>query len=176
MAGLERRKDRHPPGSDIVKILKSCVWAETAAEGVVLLNIPSGTYLRLEGSAPAIVELLAEHGAARSTVVLAERYGISQERASADVAAVMASIEGLRSRQRSTPHRPTRAGSRTELRRWWSLPVRLRLDVARAFVAVVCVEVGLRTLDLERLARVVGVRRLPGGLHGRPLPAHDHEA
>jgi Transglutaminase-like superfamily/Coenzyme PQQ synthesis protein D (PqqD) len=169
MLGFRYRKNGAPGDPEIEQWLQACVWAEAPSGDVVLLHVPAGTYVRLEGSAPVIVDLLVQHGScARAAGALAERYGISLERASADVAAVVATIEGLRATRRSFPRRPTVAGALAEVRRWWRLPVRLRLDAVQACGVVLCVEAGLHTMDLERLARMAGVPMAAGAHLGEP--------
>ena len=136
--------------------------------------MPSGTYLRLEGSASDIVDLLVEHGAAGPAAqALAARYDLPLAQAEADVASVVTAIIGLRATRGSRPRRPTGSGSFQVFRAWLRLPPGRMVAVARAVVAVLAVEVGLRTTDLERLARRF---RVPLASGSAPAPRADDDA
>jgi hypothetical protein len=124
-----------------------------------LLHLPTGTYLGLDRAATRIVDLLEQEGDVESAAsVLAGRFGIPQERARADVTSVLDSIRRLSAARHGRGRRPTVVGSAKELRRWWRLPARRRRLAGEAFLVVAFVEVGLRLVDLDRLAKWVGVR------------------
>lgn len=121
--------------------------------GTVLLHVPSGTYLDVNGSASAIVELLSE-GLGPSEVArrIAASSGISVEDGEAGVQSVIRSLEGL---QRGSPRvlrRPRIGSSLREVARWWALPARLRWSTLQAAVLLCGIEIGLRTLDVRRLS------------------------
>jgi hypothetical protein len=129
----------------------------------VLLHVPSGTYLRLDGSASTIVDLLVQQADVdRATTALADRYDIPVDRAAADVATVVTAVTRLRSERIGRPRRPTVGGVATEARKWWRLSTPLKVAVVRAAAMVVVVEVGLWTLDLRRLADRMGVPLITG--------------
>jgi len=120
----------------------------------ILLHLPSGTYLKLDRSASAIVDLLAEHDdVSRAAAALAARCSIPVDRAQADVATVVDALGGLRATRTSPMRRPALTGVWDTLRQWWALPLRLQVAVAEAVVVVVAVEVGLRTTDVGTLAQ-----------------------
>ncbi|HEY4929188.1 MAG TPA: lasso peptide biosynthesis B2 protein [Acidimicrobiales bacterium] len=134
-----------------------CVEAEAPSGHLVVLHVPSGTYLRLEGSAADIVSLLVEHGdAGAAATALSARFAIPMAQARDDVASVVRSVTGLRAARASQPRRPTWSGMRRTVGGWVRLPPAKMLGVAQATVVVLVVEVGLRTTDLDRLARWMG--------------------
>lgn len=144
--------------TDVVDQLRHhCVEAVAPSGDLVILHIPSGTYLRLEGSAAVIVDLLVEHGDAGAAVAaLSARFDIPEVQAAADVASVVNSVTGLQATRASHLRRPTWSGMRQTLGGWLRLPPLTMLGVAQAAVVVLATEVGLRTTDLERLARWMG--------------------
>lgn len=123
----------------------------------MLLDIRSGTYLGLDHSARRIVELVDQTGDPElAAKALVERYEVSIDRARTDVRSVLESISSLRATRRGRSRRPTWRGGRGVLRRWWSLPPAHRVAVIEAAAAVAVVEIGLRVIALDRLARWVG--------------------
>lgn len=136
--------------------------------GLVLLHIATGTYLGLDRAASRIVALLEEHGdvdgAARA---LAERFDVSLAVAQRDVTAVVASVRGLTAVRHGRARRPTLHGGMGELRRWWRLPPSRRWAATKVLAVVVCVELGLRLLPLDRLARYMGIPLDAAGESGR---------
>jgi hypothetical protein len=126
--------------------------------GAVLLHIPSGTYLSLDGSAVRVVELLnADPDPGRAAQNLAESFGISEDRAQSDVLSVIQSVRGLSAPRLHRGRRPTLAGSSAVIHYWRRLPWRLRLAVFRASLVVGLIELGLRFSDLDRLSRFLRV-------------------
>jgi hypothetical protein len=124
----------------------------------ILLHVPSGTYLRLDGSASTIVDLLTETGdPARAAAVLAARYDLPADQATADVDSVVTALSALRATRTSRGRRPTVSGTAQSVRGWWRLPWSRRLAVVKATGVVLAVEVGLRVSDVGRLASVLGV-------------------
>lgn len=141
------------------------------ADGAVLLNVATGTYLRLNPTALAIVELDAggatpEHAAS----VLAARWSVAYERALEDVRAVLLSIETLSAPRRVRGRAPTASGVLRVAREWARLPGPLRRITLEAGVVVVLVEVGLHVLDLSRLSRLCGTELLEETDGNAPSP------
>jgi len=125
------------------ELAHQCVSAESPSGDHILLHVPSGTYLRLDGSAPTIVDLLTETGDRdQAAAMLAARFDLPMTRAVADVDSVVAALSGLRATRVSHPRRPTAAGT---------------AEVLKVTAVVVGVEVGLRVTDVGRLASKVGV-------------------
>jgi hypothetical protein len=134
------------------------VLAVSPTGALVVLHVPSGTYLKLDGSASTIVDLLIEHGdAGQAATALAARFAIPTEQAVTDVATVVAALTGLRAKRASRPRRPTVGGAMAEFRSWWRLSYPLKVAVVQATAMVLVVEVGLRTMDIGRLAARMGV-------------------
>jgi hypothetical protein len=153
---------RRPRSADARRALDElahrCVRAESPSGEHILLHVPSGTYLRLDGSASTIVDLLIECGdTGDAAAALADRFGLPLDRAAEDVDSVVASLSGLRAARTSHPRRPTASGTVQSLRAWWRLPPARRLSVLKATAVVVGVECGLRVTDVERLASRLGV-------------------
>lgn len=143
--------------------------------GRIVLHVASGTYVRLDGSAGAILDLLGEEGdEAAAAGVLAARYGIDPARAAADVRTVIDTLARLRPSRPARPPRPSLPGTVRRLREWWGLPLADRMAVTRAAVVLCAVEVGLRVTDIRHLATVFRVpladRPSPGGVDG-PVPS-----
>ena len=93
-----------------------------------VLHVPSGTYLRLEGSASDIVDLLVEFGAAGPAAqAQAARFRLPSTHAQADVASVVTAIVGLQAKRAVGPVGPTVRGHSRYSRRgcdchrdgWW---------------------------------------------------------
>lgn len=121
--------------------------------GHVVLHVPTGTYLKLDRSASVILDLLAETGTpGGASARLAELADIPLPRAESDVRSVVVAMERLRRRPSRPPRRPGVRTSVHEVRAWWSLSLPTRLAVVRVVVVLCAVEVGLRTLDIQRLS------------------------
>jgi hypothetical protein len=121
---------------------------------MILLHIPSGTYLGLDRSAARIVELLnedpdPEHAAS----VLAQRFGVPFDQALGDVSAVVAAVKGMSAPRTGNGRRPTVAGVRVVTRSWWRQPWRYRLATLEVTLVVAVTEIGLKISDVSRLAR-----------------------
>jgi hypothetical protein len=157
-----------------VQVANDCIAAVSPAGDRVLLHVPSGTYLRLEGSSSAIFDALAESEDQQSAAAaVAARFSIPMERAEADVASVIDTLSALRASRGSRTRRLTGEGAIDVARRWWRLPLNLRLAVPKAACIVAAVEVGLRTMDVGRLASLMRVP-LVTGLSEAPAPdAHN---
>jgi hypothetical protein len=166
-----RRRERRPFALGL-----DTVSAQAPSGQRILLHVPSGTYLKLDESASAIVDLLAEHGdAERVASELAVQYAISLERATTDVTSVVTTLETLRPARTSRLRRPRIDGVVLTARQWWDLPVRIRIAVVQAAAVVVAVEMGLRTTDIATLARRMRVP-LAGGLADLPADRPDDVA
>jgi len=147
------RSDRGSSARAVEDLTHHCVRAVAPGGDLVVLHVPSGVYLRMDGSAATIVDLLVSTGdAERAADELATRYSIPPERAATDVASVVTAITSLRASRSSTPRRPTASGAVATVRSWWRLPPGLKLPVVRATAVAVAVEAGLRLTDLSRLA------------------------
>jgi hypothetical protein len=118
----------------------------------MVLHVPSGTYLRVDRAGAEILDLLAD---GRSSAVggLTERYGIPPEQAERDVDAVVTALIRLRRSPARPVRRPTASGVARIARAWRALPGPLRSRVLRLSGRLTGVEVGIRILDLGRLAR-----------------------
>ncbi len=167
-------RSEHDVAHAVEQLRHHCVEAVAPSGELVVLHVPSGTYLRLEGSASDIVDLLVEFGATGPAAqVLSTRYGLPSSRAEADVASVVTAIAGLHADRASRPRRPTGSGSLHVLRAWLRLPPGRMVAVAKAVGAVLAVEVGLRTGDLEQVARRF---RVPLATGSAPATRADDEA
>src|SRR5665213_2810653 len=133
-----RSADARAPGhSDsevaVEQLTHHCVRAVSPSGGLVVLHVPSGTYLKLDGSASTIVDLLIEHGdAEHATAALAARFAIPMERAGVDVAAVVTALTSLRASRASHARRPTASGALSVFRSWWRLSNPLKAAVVKA--------------------------------------------
>lgn len=135
--------------------LRDLLSVDVPVGGRVLLHVPTGTYLALDASASLVVDLLAASpSAADASALLAERVGISESRARADVRLVLDAVERLRRGGGRTARKPSVQGVVHELASWWRLPGERRLAVLKVVAALTAVEIGLRTLDVARLSRV----------------------
>jgi Transglutaminase-like superfamily/Coenzyme PQQ synthesis protein D (PqqD) len=146
------------------------VTSRSPSGQTVVLDLRSGTYLGLDSSAARIVQLLNEdsdplHAAGE----LVARFGIDPDRASADVESVMAAVQGLTAPRVDKGRYPTLRGTRISVNHWWRLPYRHRLAVVQATVAVGLVEIGLATVNLSRLSRLLRVP-LSADRRATPLP------
>ena len=142
----------------VASIVVDTVSATTPSGERILLHVPSGTYLRLDRNASIIVDLLVEHeDEGEAAKALAARVCISVERAEVDVASVVGTLAGLRHSRSSRIRVPSADGVISTVKEWWALPVMLRLAVAKAALAVLAVEIGLRSTDVRTLSQVVRV-------------------
>lgn len=120
----------------------------------VLLNVASGTYLRLNATATTIVELdHAGHSEEAAAHILADRWSIALADALADVRRVLASVEALSARAEQRGRRPRARGVLRVAREWLRLSDGRRALTLQVVPVVALVEVGLRLLNLDRLAR-----------------------
>jgi hypothetical protein len=132
--------------------------APAPAGEMVVLNVPTNTYLRLDRSAARIYLLLeSEQDPDRAASALAVQFGIPLEQAVDDVSLVIDSVRRLEAGKSAGGRRPTGRGAARVLRKWWRLPASLKLRTVQAATVVVVAEVGLRTMDLARLSRLMGV-------------------
>jgi len=137
-----------------------------------VLHVPSSTYLQLDATADLVLHLLDEHGTvAGASQELADRFGISPSRAWNDTQAVLDQLCSVRGARGQPARRPSLGGMVATAQRWWELPVRLRLQVVGAFARLLAIEVGLRALDIRRLAILVGARLDGGSGSADSLPA-----
>jgi len=137
--------------------LRETVFSPGAGGGLIALHLPSGTYLSLDRTAAVIVGLLRQHGDARLAAdALAARFDLSSERAEADVESVIAAMASQHAARKGRARRPTPTGMAQVTRAWWRLPARSRRAALRAGVVVAAVEIGLRVVDVARLARWIG--------------------
>jgi len=145
--------DRQPG----VGFLRETVFSPGPDGRLIALHLPSGTYLSLDRTAAVIVGLLREHGDARLAAdALAARFDLSSKRARADVDSVIAAMASQRAERKGRARRPTATGMARVVGAWWRLPARSRRAALHAVVVVTAVEVGLRVIDLARLARWIG--------------------
>jgi hypothetical protein len=144
--------------------------AERADGDRVVLDVASGTYLRLEGAAGEILELLcATPTPEEAAAILAERHRLDRAGAERDVATVLEGIGALPRAAARSPRRPSLRGVLRETRRWWQLAPADRVAAAQVAAVLAAVEVGLRHRDLLDLAARLGVPvRSDGGSTGRP--------
>lgn len=155
--------------------------------GHVVLDVASGTYLRLDGAAGEIVALATQCTTeAEVADRLVERHGVAPARAAADVHDVLGTLRGL---PRARGRRGRRPSGRAIIRRvgeWWVLPTDLRRSVAALALVQVGIELALRTTDLAAVAGRLGVP-LAGGdgadgangtadaRRGGSAPSHDEQ-
>jgi hypothetical protein len=148
---------------------REIIISEDVSGRTVLLQLATGTYLGLDRSAATIVGLLNEDPdqelAARA---LAARYGIPLEQARADVASVVASVQGMTARRTSRGRRPTLIGVRVVAASWGRLTWRYRITTAWVTVIVVVIETGLKVTSVATLARWLQV---PLATDNAPPPA-----
>jgi hypothetical protein len=134
--------------------MRESVAATNSSGELVLLHVPSGTYLRLDRSAQVIVRLLEEDdNVAAAAAALSARFSIPLSTAQTDVASVVDTLSGLRSSRVSRGRRPRLQGLVAVGRQWWALPVPLRAAVIKAAFVVAGIEIGLATTDVGTLAR-----------------------
>jgi hypothetical protein len=156
------------------ELAHQCVRAMSPSGEHILLHVPSGTYLRLDGSASIIVNLLSETRDPGETAArVAARFDIPIDRATADVGAVVMSLSTLRAARASQARRPTASGTLQVVRAWWRVPWPRRLAVLKVTGLVVLVEAGLRTTDVGRLASRLHVPLAAHSAVVQPGPAAD---
>jgi hypothetical protein len=142
----------------ISRLLCDSVTARTPAGDLVVLHVPSGTYLKLDRNATAVFELLAEYeDVARAAGALAGHFSIPLERAEADVVSVVDKLTNLHASRTSRVRRPTLTGAMQIARQWWSLPTPLKVAVVKAVPVVMVVEAGLRTMNIGKLSEIMRV-------------------
>jgi hypothetical protein len=125
---------------------------------VVLLHIPSGTYLSLDRSAARIVDLLnADADPHRAANALVTQFGISLEQARTDVAAVISSVQGFSAKRSGKARHPTLLGSRNVARSWRRMDGRTRRLALHVAAVVMAVEIGLAVTSVRRVAQWAGV-------------------
>jgi hypothetical protein len=135
----------------------------------VLFNVQTGTYLRLNSTATRIFELdRAGRELTETAAEIAREWSIPIDRALVDTRNVMQSIETL-SAARSTAGRvPSLVGVARVVLQWVDLPARRKLATAKVTLLVVLVELGLRTIDLDRLSRACRTPLVPTDGGGTP--------
>lgn len=157
-------------------LLDGVLTATTPAGDRILLHVRSGTYLRLDGSAGAIVDLLAsEPSEAAAAAALAAQYGIPAWRAETDVRGVVEALARLQPTRTARLHRPTPRRAVGRVLEWWRLPLADRVAVARVVVVLCVVEAGLRLTDIRRLAAVLRVPLADGAAGPTPPSSDLHE-
>lgn len=131
------------------------------------LHVPTSRYLRLNRRASDILGLLAMHGGPDDALrVMVEQHGLAREEAEAELEAVLGPFETVTRRSpapkgRATPMEVVRAGAR-----WLRLPPRDLFGTAVAGVVLAVGEHRLRTADVNRTARLLGV---PLSFEERPV-------
>jgi transglutaminase superfamily protein/coenzyme PQQ synthesis protein D (PqqD) len=121
---------------------------------IILLHIPSGTYLGLDSTAARIVELLNENpDPSRAASALSEQFEIPYAQAFGDIEEVLDSVNGMAASRIGRGRRPTIAGVRQVTRSWWRQTWRYRLVTVQVTAVVVIIEIGLRCTNVSRLAR-----------------------
>jgi hypothetical protein len=158
-------------------VLRDSISATSPAGDRVLLHIESGTYLRLGGSAGVIVDLLAEHEDPSLVVdELVTRYDLSPPRALNDVNVVVNGLQALRPSRKSRVRRPAAAGVISASREWLRLRSRQKLTVFTVSFAAALTEVGLRFVDVGKLARLMRVPLVAGVGPGPKSPGSSTDA
>lgn len=140
-----------------VRVLKDLLAVDKPGGGTVVLHVPTGTYLALDEAASLVVGLLCQAGSeSEAARELAARAKIPLSQAQQDVRSVVNAL--------SEPSRRSRSGRLpsfrhvvTEGKRWWRLGPAIRWRVVRVVLLLCVVEVGLRTLDVRRLAALARV-------------------
>ncbi len=165
--GSLRTADRRRPSG---RIFGGETLTATAPDGeLIVLQVRSSTYLRLDRAAAHIFRLLeADRDPERVAAALARQFDIPTERAEVDVRHVIDSVRTLTATRISRGRRPTPVGLARVVRGWWRLPARLRWEAARASLVVMATEIGLRTVDLPALCRLMGAPLLAGPTDGPP--------
>jgi hypothetical protein len=141
----------------------------------VVLHVPSGTYLKLDATATEILELLQSEGESGAAEVLASRHGLDAEVAAIDVASVLRGIREARSSAAVSGRRPKPQGVALVLRQWTRLLAPARWAVLEASGLVVGIEVALRLLPIDVIARRLGVplSEVDAGVTGALPPEMD---
>ena len=172
LGGLKRSKDRH-----IAELVSACVVAEVSSGQRVALHIPSGRYLQLDGSASTIVDLLAEYeDVPLASRALSAKFSLPIERAESDVARVVEMFSTLRASRKSPIRLPRPSGITRVVSDWWSLRFDLRCAVVKAAIVVSFVEIGLRTTNIDALAKRMHVPLAPRSAHVPKTGADDFGA
>jgi hypothetical protein len=127
------------------------------ADGSVVLHVPSGTYLRLDGSATEILDLVRSEGKDGAVNTLEARYALDRERASADVADVLEAISSARATGDGKGRRPDLRGVATVVGEWACLGGPARLVTAEIGALVMALEVALRLVPIDAISRRLGV-------------------
>lgn len=118
------------------------------------MQLATGTYLGLDRSAVAIVNLLNQDPEpAHAAQALVDRFGIPLERALEDVDSVVAAVRSMTAQRTSRGRRPTVTGVRAVARSWRCLAWRYRISTSWVTVVVVAVETGLKVTTVSTLAR-----------------------
>jgi hypothetical protein len=171
LAGFARKKRMRPGPREGVWSARDIALSTDAEGRTILLNLRSGTYLGLDAAAVRIVHLLNENPDPEAAAsLLARHFGVSQQHASKDVAAVIASVNGLRARRSNHVRRPSVDGTRTVLRSWKRQGWRFRLTILQATSIVVFVEIGLKLTNLQRVAKWL---KVPLGTASSTVPITD---
>jgi hypothetical protein len=131
-------------------------------EGSVVLHLPSGTYLQLDGPATTVLHLVGERGQDGAVAELVRRHGVDEEVARADVAGVVDTIVGAESSPERPVRRPGIVGVAGVARQWLRMDRWAKVAVVQVSLLVVAVEVALRFRPVDDIARRVGA---PLALH-----------
>ncbi|MBJ7328672.1 MAG: lasso peptide biosynthesis B2 protein [Solirubrobacteraceae bacterium] len=120
----------------------------------VLLNLETGTYLSVSGSGGELWRLYSAEGYDTAVASASARFGVSPDQIRSDLDQLLRDVATLRAaRAPQRAHRPRPSIGRA-LR---AGPLEL-LTAVRALALVTAVEIGLRTMSLPRLTRLLGVR------------------
>lgn len=133
-----------------------------SGDGSVVLHVPSGTYLRLDGTATEILDLVQAQGRSGAAVALAHRHRLEAELASADVDSVLDRIREARASGDRPMRRPGLRGGVTVVRQWGRLPRPAKVAVTKTTAIVLAVEVALRLLPITSIARRAGAPLVQG--------------
>lgn len=145
-------------GRAISAAVHETVEASAPSGNRIVLHVPSGTYLKLDPTAAAIVDLLRERATVSSAAeALARQFDIPLDRARSDVASVANTLTGLRASRSSRARTPTLSGLLACTRSWWAMSPSVRWLVVRVTGVVIATEIGLRTIDIQRLAGLMKV-------------------
>jgi hypothetical protein len=145
-------------GQSVPQLVEFNFAALTPSGDSVVLHVPSGTYLTVDSTARAILNLLGKHkDVSRAAAALAQQYSIPLDRAEADVESVLETLGRLRASRGSVARRPTLSGIRQISRQWASVPASAKYSIVKALGIVVVVEVALRTMNVMRVADLMKV-------------------
>lgn len=140
-----------------VRALKDLLAVDKPGGGTVVLHVRTGTYLALDETASLIVGLLRQAGSeSEAARELAAQADIPLRQAQQDVRSVVSALSEPSRRSRSA-RLPSFRRAVAEGRSWWRLGPAVRWQVVRIVPLLCAVEIGLRTLDVRRLATLARV-------------------